>query len=188
MAFGKGFYKRVSYKAKLNKKFCADSIQVNDTFKKKKKKKKRAERGLRRIVLARKISTLLQWSEDLDQGQMEPQPRSREPPAALFFSLFEIARAALLAFLLGLSAAGRIHLPIHTLAQLQVTPGPGALTRSRKLSDLGGPRPEARGTRKPEALLRGYSPAGRSVSVQWRVSARRGRPCLFNRPNASLEN
>lgn len=115
LAFGKGFYKRVSYKAKLNKKFCADSIQVNDSFKKKKKKKKRAERGLRRIVLARKISTLLQWSEDLDQGQMEPQPRSREPPAALFFSLFEIARAALLAFLLGLSAAGRIHLPIRWL-------------------------------------------------------------------------
>lgn len=119
MAFGKGFYKRVSYKAKLNKKFCADSIQVNDTFKKKKKKKKkRGERGLLRIVLARKISTLLQWSEDLDQGQMAPQPRSREPPAALFFSLFEIARAALLAFprsLRSLSAAGRIHLPIRWL-------------------------------------------------------------------------
>lgn len=186
MAFGKGFYKRVSYKAKLNKKFCADSIQVNDTFKKKKKKKKRAERGLRRIVLARKISTLLQWSEDLDQGQMEPQPRSREPPAALFFSLFEIARAALLAFLLGLSAAGRIHLPCRYAGSIA---GDSGSWRSHTQPQTQRPgRPEARGTRKPEALLRGYSPAGRSVSVQWRVSARRGRPCLFNRPNASLEN
>lgn len=67
-----------------------------------------------------------------------------------------------------------------TLVQFQATPGPGAFPRSPKLCN-----PEARGPRHHDARARlaGYSGADRQVSLKWRASAGRGRPCLFNSPN-----
>ncbi|XP_055435602.1 putative protein PRAC2 [Bubalus kerabau] len=69
------------------------------------------ERGSQRIVLVRKINKIRQWNEDLDRGLMAPQPCSGCLGHPVF-SLLEISFAALLAFLLGLSAAGLIHLPV----------------------------------------------------------------------------
>lgn len=102
------------------------------------------KRGSQRIVLARKINKILQWNEDLDRGLMAPQPCSGCLGHPVF-SLLEISFAALLAFFLGLSAAGLIHLPVPwpNFRRLRVQALSPAATNS--------PTPEARVPRLSEA-------------------------------------
>ncbi|XP_070630544.1 putative protein PRAC2 [Bos indicus] len=102
------------------------------------------KRGSQRIVLARKINKILQWNEDLDRGLTAPQPCSGCLGHPVF-SLLEISFAALLAFLLGLSAAGLIHLPVPwpSFRRLRVQALSHAATNS--------PTPEARVPRLSEA-------------------------------------
>ncbi|XP_078231686.1 LOW QUALITY PROTEIN: protein PRAC2 [Callithrix jacchus] len=109
----------------------------------------------------------------MDGGRMAPRPGSRSRTS---FFHWRSPVPNLLAFFLGLSGPGPVHLRM---------PWPN----ERRHRVLGPPHaaqyPEAPGCGKPVAP-RGMK-ACPQVLLEWRASPGRGRPCLFNGPNTLVE-